>query len=182
MSRVFLVAPVVYDPAMHVRQSSAWPACEYLLSSPQFVQASAPAAENVPFAQVATALVPSHLLPAAQTVHVSRVLVVAPVVYEPAAHVRQWLAWRGAGAYLLSAPQFVQNDAPAPENAPLGHATMLCVPSHLLPAAQGAHESCVFVSPPLVNEPAPHVEHTPSPSAAYALSLPQDVAVAPLQL
>ena len=34
-------------------------------------EASAPAAGNVPFAQVATALVPSHLLPAAQTVHVS---------------------------------------------------------------------------------------------------------------
>ena len=78
--RVRASPPLVKEPRSHVVHALGWPSCEYLLSAPQFVQASAPAAENVPFTQVVTVLVPSHLLPAAQTVHVSRVPKDAPAV------------------------------------------------------------------------------------------------------
>ena len=80
VSRVAAEAPVVKLPSAQLRQASAWPACEYFLSFPQFVQLDAPAAENVPLAHSGVALEPSHFEPAGQVLHVSRVLDVAPVV------------------------------------------------------------------------------------------------------
>ena len=80
VSLVLAVEPVVYEPFGHSKQASAWPCCEYFESFPQAVQTQAPAAENVPLAQVTTGLLPLHFEPAGQVVHVSRVLDVAPVV------------------------------------------------------------------------------------------------------
>ena len=71
VSRLLELGPVVYEPAVQVRHPSAWPACEYLLSAPQAVQESAPAVENVPFGHVETGLLPSHLEPAGQVLHMS---------------------------------------------------------------------------------------------------------------
>ena len=170
-SRVVDVPPVVCDPAPQVRQSSAWPALENLLSAPQVVQDDAPAAEKVPCGHVEMLCVPSQLLPAAQIVHVSRLLEELPVVKEPAPHVRQWLACP-ACEYLLSRPQSVHESAPAAENVPLAHVVTAWVPSHLLPAVHLEHPVRVLLSPPEVNDPAPHVEHLAAPAMLNLLSEP----------
>ena len=77
---MFASPPSVKEPFAHSRHAFAWPACEYLLSAPQFGHVHAPGPEYVPLEHVVTVLVPSHLLPAAQTVHVSRVPKDAPAV------------------------------------------------------------------------------------------------------
>ena len=87
VSRVLEVAPVVKLPRGHLRHASAWFASEYKLSAPQSVHSHAPLALYVPLGQVWIGLLPSQREPAGHVVHVSRVVEVAPVVYEPAAQV-----------------------------------------------------------------------------------------------
>ena len=100
-----------------MRQLSAWPAAAYLLSASQLVHDAAPAFENVPALHVVILLPPSHFPPAGHVAHDVRVALVPPLVYEPGAHTWQ-LSALPAAANLLSAPQLVQDDAPAFENVP----------------------------------------------------------------
>ena len=113
VSRFFDEAPVVYAPAAQIRHSLALPACEYLWSAPQLVHLLLPALLKVPLGHVRITLLPSQRLPAGQREHALRVFAVAPVVYEPAAHVEHAAA--PATLNLLSAPHAVQTDWPAGE-------------------------------------------------------------------
>ena len=130
-------------------QASAWPACEYFLSFPQFVQLDAPAAENVPLAHSGVALEPSHFEPAGHVEQVSRVAAEAPVVKLPSAQLRQASAWP-ACEYFLSFPQAVQTQAPAAENVPLAQVTTGLLPLHFEPAGQVVHVSRVLDVAPVV--------------------------------
>ena len=174
VSRVSGVSPVVYDPFGHLRHASALPGAEYKLSAPQFVHFQAPAAENVPLGQVWIGLLPSQREPAGHVVHVSRVVELAPVVYEPAAHVEHSFALP-AWEYLLSAPQSVHLLLPALLKVPLGHVRILLSPSQRDPAGQREHAFRVFTVGPVVYDPAGHVEHLAAPATLYLLSAPHCV-------
>ena len=81
-----------------------------------------------------------------------------------------------AAANLLSAPQLVQDDAPAFENVPALHVVTLLDPSHLLPAAHVEHVVRVLLVPPLVYEPGAHTwQLSALPAAENLMSMPQFV-------
>lgn len=149
VSRVRRVPPEVNDPALHVRHLSACPAFEYRLSAPHCGHVHAPFFEKVPAAQLVTMLLPWHLLPAGQIVHVSRVLVpLPPLVNEPRVQILHLAC--PACEYLSSAPQFVHAEAPAVAKVPLGHTRRMWPPSQRWPLGQVVQAVRVLASLPLV--------------------------------
>ena len=56
---------------------------------------------------------------------------------------------------------------------PAEHALHVLPPLHQCPGGQTSHVVRVFTSPPLVNEPAGQVLHSPWPDELYILSSPQ---------
>ena len=134
------VPPVVKEPAGHVVQLSAFAAL-YLSSAPHAV----------------LALPPGQWYPAGHGVHVVRVLLPPPSVYEPWGHVSQMLL--PAALYRLSAL----------------HAASMWPPLlHEYPARHSVHPVRSSSVPPEVCEPARHVLHAGSPAALYLLSAPHD--------
>ena len=109
--------------------------------------------------QAVAVLLPLHAYPAAQAVHIVRVVPVAepPLLMYPAAHVRQ-LSAPGA-LYCVSVP----------------HAVTTCPPSHLDPALHSVHDvRRVVVVPPSVKDPAAQVLHSVAPVVdVNLLSRPQ---------
>ena len=61
----------------------------YLLSAPQFVHVDAPADEKVPPGQEVIPELPLHVCPPEHELHVCRVELPPPPVYDPAKHVEQ---------------------------------------------------------------------------------------------
>ena len=160
-------------PSAQLRQASAWPACEYFLSFPQFVQLDAPAAENVPLAHSGVALEPSHFEPAGHVEHVVRVLLSPPEVNEPDSQVLQDAA--PLALYFLLLLHFVHEDLPLPENVPALHCGFAELPLQRWPAGQMPQAERVAVAPPDVKLPEEQVLQTPAPWAAKLLSSPHGV-------
>ena len=171
--RVLLLCPPdVNEPAPHTEQA---PACAsaYLLSAPHGLQESWPAAENVPAAQGVWRCEPSHEKPAGQPVQVVRVRWFAPpLVKEPAAHVSHSEA--SARLCFASCPHSEHASAPPGAKYPAPQRVCSELPLHENPGGHAAHAVRVAdEAPPLVNEPAAHVEHCPAPDTLYLLSEPQ---------
>ena len=117
---------------------------------------------------------PLQRLPAGHVVQVSRFFDESPVVNEPAAQVRHSLALP-ACEYLLSAPQLVHVLLPALLKEPLGHVRITLLPSQREPAGQREHALRVLAVPPVVYEPAAHVEHAAAPATLNLSSAPHAV-------
>ena len=87
-----------------------------------------------------------------------RVALSPPDVYEPAGHVLQLLD--PSPLYRSSLPHAEQALEFAAANSPAEHFEMTLVPSHAEPAGQTLHVVRVVGSPPEVNEPSGHTEHS----------------------
>ena len=135
------------------------------MSSPQFVQLDAPAAENVPLAHSGVALEPSHFEPAGHVEHVVRVSLSPPEVNEPDSQVLQDAA--PLALYFVSPSHFVHDAAPLPENVPAAHCGLAELPLQRRPAGHTVHVVRWSASPPEVKEPAAHVLHDAAPFPLY---------------
>ena len=174
--RVWASPPSVKDDAPQVWHAVACPPVAYLLSAPQSVHALAPDPLYFPTAHAVVADVPPQWLPAGQREQAVRVVVLTPLpdVRLPAGHVLQDSAV--PALCLLSAPQFVQVDAPAPAYVPATQAVSALPPGHLCPLAHFEQVSRVFTEPPPVWLPAAQVLHVVLfVASAYLVSPPQSV-------
>jgi hypothetical protein len=116
-------------------------------------------------------LVPSHVAPLGHGSQNNRVVGPPPCVYCKALHVLH-KSCPVRGWYLLPAPQSEHVPAPAALYLPAGHDWATLLPSHCEPAGQRAHSVRVEDEPPLVWDPAGHVEHVGALAALYFESLP----------
>ena len=99
-----------------------------------------------------------------------RVVLSPPDVKEPAGHVLQPLA--PSSLYCSSLPHAEQLLEFAAANSPAEHFETTLVPSHAEPAGHTLHAVRVDASPPVVKEPAGHIEHSGALFSLYVLSLP----------
>ena len=124
--RVVAVPPVVKCPASHAEHDAA-PATLYLLFSPHGWHTFCPPGEKYPASHIVWVLVPSHLYPGGQDVHVVRVISLPPEVYEPTRHVSHCLA--SCCECFASLPHSWHWDSPPPEKYPGKQRVRLAVPS-----------------------------------------------------
>ena len=165
-----MFSPLFFSSYLHLLE----PAALYWASPPQLVHAWLPARENLPAWQGVAVELPSQAIPAGHCEHDWRSLgPVPPLVYSPAPHIVHSFA--PAEEKRESEPQLRQLSLPSGEYCPAPHTAEPLVPSQERPTGHGEQVVLVLPSaaPPLVMEPAVHVEQDAAPALLCILSNPQ---------